>query len=303
MTTIGAPWLWVFESTLDCMIEIADRPKESAKWYRRPCPRHRPNVQSRRLLKMQQSGFDRHRYFLKDSIRKTIDFSMTDQSQGVPTPPVEKPCLDGLKTIPLVPPSDLAGKYAITLQSAIEQRKSRRKFNGGSISSTDLSFLLWATQGIRQKIDNGHALRNVPSAGARHALETYLAVLNVPDLDTGFYRYLPVSHSIMVEKLDGLAGQKIRAASLGQAWMASASAVFIWTTIPYRMEWRYGLAAHRVILLDAGHVCQNLYLACEAIGAGTCAVGAYDQEKMDHLLGLDGEEEFVIYAAAVGRPV
>ena len=68
------------------------------------------------------------------------------------------------------------------------------------------------------------------------------------------------------------------------------------------MEWRYGLAAHRVILLDAGHVCQNLYLACEAIGAGTCAVAAYDQEQMDQVLGIDGDDEFVIYTAAVGRP-
>jgi len=58
------------------------------------------------------------------------------------------------------------------------------------------------------------------------------------------------------------------------------------------MEWRYGPAAHRVLPLDAGHVCQNLYLAAEAIGAGVCAVGAYDQQALDRLLRLDGEEEF-----------
>jgi SagB-type dehydrogenase family enzyme len=75
----------------------------------------------------------------------------------------------------------------------------------------------------------------------------------------------------------------------------------MWSAIPYRMEWRYGLAAHKVILLDAGHVCQNLYLACEAIGAGTCAVAAYDQELMDKLLRIDGNDEFVIYLAAVGK--
>ena len=67
------------------------------------------------------------------------------------------------------------------------------------------------------------------------------------------------------------------------------------------MEWRYGAAAHKVIALDAGHVCQNLYLACEAIGAGTCAVAAYDQEAIDRLLRLDGEEEFVVYLAPVGK--
>ena len=68
-----------------------------------------------------------------------------------------------------------------------------------------------------------------------------------------------------------------------------------------RVEWRYGLAAHKVIALDAGHVCQNLYVACQAIEAGTCATAAYDQEAMDALLGLDGEDEFTIYVAPVGK--
>ena len=66
------------------------------------------------------------------------------------------------------------------------------------------------------------------------------------------------------------------------------------------MEWRYGLAAHKVIALDAGHVCQNLYLACEAIGAGTCAIAAYNQNAMDRLLDVDGREEFTVYLAPVG---
>ena len=63
----------------------------------------------------------------------------------------------------------------------------------------------------------------------------------------------------------------------------------------------YGLAAHKVIALDAGHVCQNLYLACAAIGAGTCAVAAYHQQLMDRLVVVDGQEEFVIYMAPVGK--
>ena len=80
-----------------------------------------------------------------------------------------------------------------------------------------------------------------------------------------------------------------------------AAVTFIWTAIPYRMEWRYDIAAHKVIAIDAGHVCQNLYLACEAIDAGTCAMAAYDQEEMDKLLRIDGQNEFTIYIAAVGR--
>jgi nitroreductase len=48
-------------------------------------------------------------------------------------------------------------------------------------------------------------------------------------------------------------------------------------------------------------MCQNLYLACEAIGAGTCAVGAYHQNKLDAFLGVDGQDEFAIYVAPVGK--
>jgi SagB-type dehydrogenase family enzyme len=76
---------------------------------------------------------------------------------------------------------------------------------------------------------------------------------------------------------------------------------FIWTVIPSRTEWRYAEASYKVIALDAGHVCQNLYLACEAIGAGTCAIAAYNQDLSDSLVGVDGNEEFVVYLSPVGK--
>ncbi len=76
---------------------------------------------------------------------------------------------------------------------------------------------------------------------------------------------------------------------------------FIWTVIPYRTEWRYSMLSPKIIAQDSGHLCQNLYLASEAIGAGTCAIGAYDQSKIDPILGVDGEEEFTIYMAPVGK--
>jgi SagB-type dehydrogenase family enzyme len=77
--------------------------------------------------------------------------------------------------------------------------------------------------------------------------------------------------------------------------------VFIWTAIPYRTEWRYGPVSPKLIALDAGHACQNLYLAVEAVGAGTCGIGAYDQELSDRMCGVDGRDEVVIYMAPVGK--
>jgi SagB-type dehydrogenase family enzyme len=184
---------------------------------------------------------------------------------------------------------------------AIKHRKSHRTFLNRSLKLYELSFLLWATQGIRHLIDRGHAYRTVPSAGCRHALETYLTVLNCEGLEPGVYRYLPLEHKVLFEFTEDRLKEKIVEASFGQAYPGKAAVTFIWTAIPYRMEWRYDLAAHKVIAIDAGHVCQNLYLACEAIGAGTCAIAAYDQEAMDRLLRIDGLEEFTVYLAPVGK--
>ncbi|MBP2629094.1 MAG: SagB-type dehydrogenase domain containing protein-containing protein [Firmicutes bacterium] len=80
-----------------------------------------------------------------------------------------------------------------------------------------------------------------------------------------------------------------------------AAVLFIWSTTPYRSEWKFDITAHKKILIDIGHVCQNLYLASESIDAGSCAIGIYDQKLIDQLLGLNGEEEFVLYLAAVGK--
>jgi SagB-type dehydrogenase family enzyme len=250
---------------------------------------------------MQDSSLERYRDFLKDSVRKTIDFSRTDQSRGVPAPPLEKPSSPGVERIDLIPPGDFRELPDKDLLSAIADRQSHRQFTDDPLTLEELSFLLWATQGVREQVAGGHVLRTVPSAGNRHALETYLCVINVQGLDRGFYRYLPLEHQLVVEYRDDRAGDNIAGAAFQQNWMATAAVVFVWSAIPYRTEWRYGLAAHKVILLDAGHVCQNLYLACETIDAGTCAVAAYDQDLMDQLLKLDGKDEFVIYMAPVGR--
>ena len=139
------------------------------------------------------------------------------------------------------------------------------------------------------------------SAGGRHSFETYLAVMNVEGLGPGLYRYLPLEHQLVQLREDGNLGSALANATLGQSFCGAGAVTFVWTTLPYRMEWRYDRAAHRVIPIDAGHVGQNLYLACEAIGAGTCTVAAYDQDAMDQLLGVDGKDEFTLYLAPVGK--
>lgn len=242
-----------------------------------------------------------YRHFLKDSIRKKIAFQFTDQNQGVPVPPIERPYPDNAEIVDLPDPESWKTISRKDITTAIGNRKSRRVYQTTPLLLEELAYLLWCTQGKRSKVFNGHAYRNVPSAGCRHALETYLAVFNVEDLKTAVYRYLPLSHQLVFEFSDEMLAEKMTISALGQSYAGKSAVTFIWSAIPYRMEWRYGLAAHKVIALDAGHVCQNLYLACETIQAGTCAIAAYDQEELDELLGLDGQDEFAIYMAPVGK--
>ena len=86
----------------------------------------------------------------------------------------------------------------------------------------------------------------------------------------------------------------------GQRWAAKSNVVFYWSFVPYRSEWRYGIHAHRMIMADMGHVGENLYLACTALGLGTCGIGAYDQKLCDTPCQLDGEAEFTRYTQRVG---
>ena len=242
------------------------------------------------------------RYFLTDRIREEVDFRATGQSCGLSPPPVQKPPPAESSIIRLpdrqtwsIPPCDL--------QTAIAHRQSRRRFTAEPLSLEELAFLLWATQGVRAVLHEAAVLRTVPSAGCRHPFETWLAVQRVAGLKSGIYRYLPLDDAIVhVREIENLP-RELTAATRGQSFAGQAAATFIWTVVAERTEWRYAEASYKVIALDAGHVCQNLYLACEAIGAGTCAIAAYDQTLLDGLLGVDGDEEFVLYLAPVGKVV
>lgn len=225
----------------------------------------------------------------------------TDQKKGVQHPPLQKPAPEGAPMSELPDPKAVqVGKVSVF--EAIASRRSHRRFTSSPLTLDELAFLLWATQGVQRVVRDGVAsLRTVPSAGARHPFETYLIVNRVTDLEPGLYRYLSLDHKLCFLRSDPEFPAKVTEGCLGQEFVGQAAVVFAWAAVPYRTEWRYSVFSHKVIAMDAGHMCQNLYLACEAIGAGTCGIGAYHQHKMDALLEVDGEDEFTIYVAPVGK--
>ena len=246
---------------------------------------------------VQQTAINRD--FLKEWL--TREKPMSDQSLGKPWPPVQKPPVENATIIKL-PEATAEALQKNDLFVAIRDRESRRKFTGEPLALEELAFLLWSTQGLKKTLADGRVtIRTVPSAGARHSFETYIAINNVTGLQPGVYRYLFLEHALELCFESSDLVRQLIICGVGQRFVGECAACFFWSCIPYRMEWRYSIASHKIILLDAGHVCQNLYLACEAIGCGTCAVGSYHQQKTDAFLGLDGEEEFVIYLAPVGK--
>jgi len=239
------------------------------------------------------------RNFMKSFSTSPYDDFVSDQQLKLPQPPLVKAPM-AEQALPL--PRNFTGlDLRQDFVSLLTERKSSRVYTQQPISLLQFSFLLWATQGIKDIRGKSYAtLRTVPSGGARHGFETYLLVQNVEGLQPGSYHYLPLGHQLEflhpVEDLPAAISLSLE----GQSWASKASVVFYWSFLPYRCEWRYGIWAHRVALIDAGHVGQNLYLACAALGLGTCAIAAFDMAVCDALFDLDGEDEFTVYSSPVG---
>ena len=224
----------------------------------------------------------------------------SDQDRKLPQPPLVKAPMRP-KEAAMDLPMAFDGLTTANLTNLLLARKSNRVYTQEAISLRQLSYLLWATQGVKDIRGKSYAtIRTVPCGGARHEFETYLLVRNVEGLEPGAYHYLPMGHRL--EFLYPVADMEsvISSTLCEQSWAAKASAVFYWSMVPYRAEWRYGIYAHRIALVDAGHVGENLYLAATSLGLGACAIGAFQHELCCRLFGLDEKEEYIVYTAPVG---
>ena len=232
---------------------------------------------------------------------KYPNISEPDQRKKKPQPPFEIPLEEGQTLIDLPQPDDIdLGSF--DLRRAIEERRSHRRYSDDPLSLEELAYLLWLTQGIKEIVEKrGVPLRTVPSAGCRHPFETYLLINRVDTLEPGLYRYVSSQHKLVALRLDQDINEQLTKACLGQRHVATSAVTFIWAAVPYRTVWRYSERSYRYLYLDAGHVCQNLHLAAESINCGVCAIGAYDDDDADKLMGFDPPEMFVVYMATLGR--
>lgn len=193
------------------------------------------------------------------------------------------------------PRDDASGLFV-----ALARRRSVREYAARPLALDELSTLLWAAAGVTAR-QGGLALRTAPSAGGLYPIEHYVAVHDVEGLEQGLYHY-----DVLGRALESLAvgdlRRRLAGAALDQRVVAEAAVVFIWTAALERSRWKYGDRSLRYVLLDAGHIAENVALAATALGLGSCQIAAFFDEEAADLLGVDPDEEPVVYMSAVGRP-
>jgi len=186
------------------------------------------------------------------------------------------------------------------LWETLRARRSHRRFAERPLAQQDLMLLLWAAQGITQP--GPWPFRTAPSAGALYPVETYVCAARVEGVRPGVYHWeLPEERLALVAGRNDVSAAA-RSACLGQDMVAQAAATFIWSAVWARSGQKYGDRALRYAYLDAGHLAENLHLAATALGLGACMIGAFLDDAMNDLVGVDGDNEAVVYAACVGKP-
>ncbi len=209
---------------------------------------------------------------------------------------------------------DLSILYAINLpepqkdgltsiEKNLNDRRSRRRFEDKVISLENLSQILWAAYGITKPLDNSSTSRDLhtaPSAGALYPLEIYVAAGKVEGLEPGLYKYIPKGHKLN-KVIDKDIREEICFAALGQKMLQEAPVSIIYTAVFARTTKKYGeRGQERYVYIDLGHSAQNVYLQAEALGLGTCAVGAFSDAKLTEVLKLP-EEETILYVMPIGH--
>jgi SagB-type dehydrogenase family enzyme len=186
-------------------------------------------------------------------------------------------------------------------------RKTYRRFSNKELkleTVSELLSLVWGVTGYLYSPRFGKLLHKTsPSGGARHPGEVYLMALRVNGLRTGLYHYQPATHQL--EMISSSASrEKAWRYCAGQHFVRNAAALFLMTAVFPRTMWKYQHArAYRVVLLDAGHLCQTFCLVATWLGLAPFCTAALKDTLIEHDLGIDGIRESVLYVAGVGLPV
>lgn len=192
-------------------------------------------------------------------------------------------------------------RFGPSLPEVVARRRSVREYARRPMSLDELSSLLAYSAGITDVRDPTLAFRAVPSSGALYPIELYLVIFDVTGLVPGVYHYGVERHELVLLS-SGDFRREVFQAALAQEMIWSASLVMVMTALFARVQWKYLDRSYRYALLEAGHLGQNVYLAATALGLGPCGIGAFFDDDLNRLLGVDGYDEATVYVMAVGIP-
>lgn len=186
-----------------------------------------------------------------------------------------------------LPPPRHGGDVA--LEEALGRRRSQRNFDATALDDAQIGQLCWAAQGVT----SSDGKRTAPSAGGAYPIELYVAT------PAGLLHYLPDEHAVDVVTREDLRDDLYKA-GLGQSAIASASAVFVISVVPARSQAQFGSRSERYVLLEAGHVAQNILLQATAMGLGAVPMGNVDDASIYHVAQL-AWHHLPVYVIAVGH--
>ncbi len=194
---------------------------------------------------------------------------------------------------------------SMSFRDIMDQRRSVRSFNGRAVSLQQLAGMLWCGSGITGEFrdDAGELLRylrTTPSAGALYPVENYVISFAVDDLEKGLYHYNVKNHQLECLQTGDML-RYFRAPFYQEEIYQGAAGVILLTAVFRRTMFKYGERGYRYVLLEIGHVAQNIISAATAFDLGTVAICGYVDAEMDQLLDVDGVEESTVYLIAFGH--
>lgn len=185
-----------------------------------------------------------------------------------------------------------------TFAEVVARRKSLRQYKDVPLTKEEVSYVLYETARVHSFTKTA-TFRTIPTGGATNAMETYVYVNNCTGIPEGLYHYLQDQHKLALIDDTNTISERVNEALFNQ--LRGTGIVIIMTAVPYRSEYKYSFCAHKMIAMEAGHAAQNASLAAEIIDSGACCLAAYNQDLLDHVLQVDGIEEFSTYAVTIGK--
>jgi len=191
------------------------------------------------------------------------------------------------------------------LLDTIGRRSSCRAYAPKPMALADLAEILAGSYGLTRTIVFPDGLetpaRPVPSAGGLYPIELYLALSRVESTDDGLYHYDVLGHALEGLRAD-LEPRELAGALIAAPLVHNANALVFMTAVFDRTLHKYGPRGYRFILLEAGHVAQNLCLLAAERGLASLCVGGFIDSRVNELLDLEPQIEAAVYCVAIGHP-